>query len=216
MGWFDDNAPSGGTQFSSSTPLQFQMPGQTVTPQTADPSTGALAQGYGQTFDAPTDVTMQNDPGYQFRLKQEKDAVEKSAAGRGTLLTGGTLSDVAQRVGDLASQEYQNTFARKLAAAGFNRDTSWGDSDRLFGRNLSLAQLGLGAAEGANAADTAYYDAYGNLVTGHGNVQGAGAAAQGQAYGSAVGSVGASYSAYADALKKLFGSKTPSGTTIYD
>jgi hypothetical protein len=57
---------------------------------------GSLLTPYGQTFQAPTSVTEQNDPGYQFRLQQGQDALQNSAAARGGLLSGGTakaLSD---------------------------------------------------------------------------------------------------------------------------
>ena len=47
---------------------------------------GQLTQGYGS-FTAPTGVTEQNDPGYQFRLQQGQNALQNSAAARGGLLS---------------------------------------------------------------------------------------------------------------------------------
>ena len=35
---------------------------------------------WNQQFQAPTDVTEQNDPGFQFRLQQGQDALQRSAA----------------------------------------------------------------------------------------------------------------------------------------
>lgn len=52
------------------------------------------------------------DPGYGFRLSEGLKALERSAAARGGLLSGGT-GKALQRYGQgLASQEYQNAFQR--------------------------------------------------------------------------------------------------------
>jgi len=52
------------------------------------------------------------DPGYGFRLSEGMKALDRTAAARGGLLSGGTLK-AAQRYGqDLGSQEYQNAFNR--------------------------------------------------------------------------------------------------------
>jgi hypothetical protein len=52
------------------------------------------------------------DPGYAFRLSEGMKALDRTAAARGGLLSGGTLK-AAQRYGqDLGSQEYQNAFNR--------------------------------------------------------------------------------------------------------
>lgn len=57
----------------------------------------------------------QADPGYAFRMSEGMKALERSAAARGGLLSGGTLK-ATQRFGqDLASQEYMNAFNRYQA-----------------------------------------------------------------------------------------------------
>ncbi|CAB5187196.1 hypothetical protein UFOVP160_16 [uncultured Caudovirales phage] len=70
------------------------------------------AQGYGS---AAKDFSMSDftaDPGYAFRLSEGQKAVERSAAARGGLLSGGT-GKALQRFGqDLGSQEYTNAFNR--------------------------------------------------------------------------------------------------------
>ena len=54
----------------------------------------------------------QADPGYGFRLSEGLKALERSAAARGGLMSGGT-GKALQRYGqDLASQEYSNAFQR--------------------------------------------------------------------------------------------------------
>ena len=54
----------------------------------------------------------QQDPGYAFRLSEGMKALDRTAAARGGLLSGGTLK-AAQRYGqDMGSQEYMNAFNR--------------------------------------------------------------------------------------------------------
>jgi len=56
--------------------------------------------------------TFQQDPGYAFRLKEGQQALDRSAAARGGLISGGALK-AAQRYGqDMGSQEYMNAFNR--------------------------------------------------------------------------------------------------------
>lgn len=55
------------------------------------------------------------DPGYQFRLKEGMQGLERSAAARGGLLSGGTLKGIQRYGQDMASQEYTNAFNRYQA-----------------------------------------------------------------------------------------------------
>jgi len=57
----------------------------------------------------------QADPGYQFRMSEGTKALERSAAARGILQSGGTLKDITRFGQDAASQEYENAFRRYLA-----------------------------------------------------------------------------------------------------
>jgi len=50
---------------------------------------------------------LQQDPSYQFRLKQGLGALQNSAAAKGLLHTGGTLKGLNDYAGESASQEYQ-------------------------------------------------------------------------------------------------------------
>ena len=57
----------------------------------------------------------QADPGYAFRLKEGQKTLERSAAARGGLLSGGT-GKALQRFGqEMGSQEYTNAFNRYQA-----------------------------------------------------------------------------------------------------
>jgi hypothetical protein len=93
-------------------------------------------------FKAPDWSEIANDPGYQFRQKEGLNAVERSAAGKGTLRSGGTLKDIASWGQGLASQEYGNVFNRAQSTYDMNYDNlrSAYDSDRGFGLNVAQAQ----------------------------------------------------------------------------
>lgn len=67
-------------------------------------------------FNAPSFADAQNEPGYQTRLKAGSDALERSAAARGALRTGGTLKDVLEYGQNFGAQEYSNVYNRALAA----------------------------------------------------------------------------------------------------
>jgi hypothetical protein len=54
----------------------------------------------------------QDDPGYQFRMSEGMKGLERSAAARGGLLSGGALKGIQRYGQELASQEYQNAFNR--------------------------------------------------------------------------------------------------------
>lgn len=73
---------------------------------------GSLLTPFGEQFTAPTNVTEQNDPGYQFRLDQGMKALSNSASAKGTLLNGGTGKDITQFGQNYASNEYGNVYSR--------------------------------------------------------------------------------------------------------
>jgi hypothetical protein len=57
----------------------------------------------------------QADPGYGFRLSEGQKALERSAAARGSLLSGGTGKALTRYGQEMGSQEYQNAFNRYQA-----------------------------------------------------------------------------------------------------
>jgi hypothetical protein len=92
-------------------------------------------------FQAPT-LSETNDPGYKFRLQLGQDAIEKSAAARGGLLTGGTARAEGQFAQDYASNEYGNVYDRAMREYGLKRDELTGK----FNRTASIAGVGQTAA----------------------------------------------------------------------
>ena len=104
----------------------------------------------------------QQDPGYAFRMQEGMKALERSAAARGGLLSGGMLRG-AQRYGqDLASQEYMNAFNRyqaernarlnplqSLAGVGQTATNQLGQAGQSMASNVGQA---MGAAAQARAS----------------------------------------------------------------
>jgi hypothetical protein len=104
------------------------------------------------------------DPGYAFRLSEGQKALERSAAARGGLLSGGT-GKALQRFGqDYGSQEYTNAFNRYQA----ERQARLGPLQSLTGMGQTTAQQ-LGTAGQ-------------NVATNVGNAIGSSAAARASGY----------------------------------
>lgn len=71
-------------------------------------------------FAAPTMADAQNEPGYQFRLGAGTQALDHSAAAKGSLRGGNTLKDILEYGQNFAGQEYQNVYNR--AMQGFQQN----------------------------------------------------------------------------------------------
>jgi hypothetical protein len=106
----------------------------------------------------------QQDPGYAFRLAEGQKALDRQAAARGGLISGGALK-AAQRYGqDMGSQEYQNAFNRYQA-----------ERQARLGPLQSLAGVGQTSANVLGAAGQQY-------ASGAGEALGAGAQARASGY----------------------------------
>jgi hypothetical protein len=100
---------------------------------------------YTKQFTPPTGLTEENDPGYQARLKLQTDALQRSAAARGTLLTGGTLRSLADLGQTFASNEYGNVYNR--ARDQYDTETANYDRNRQGAFQQWAANAGLSQAE---------------------------------------------------------------------
>jgi hypothetical protein len=119
-------------------------------------------------------VNLGQDPGYAFRLSEGQKALDRSAAARGGLISGGAMK-AAQRFGqDLGSQEYQNAYNRALT--GYNANVAREATG--YNRLAALAGIGQTATGQIGAAGQ-------NAATNMGNYLTSGAAAN------AAGQVGA-------------------------
>jgi hypothetical protein len=106
----------------------------------------------------------QQDPGYAFRLAEGQKALDRQAAARGGLISGGALK-AAQRYGqEMGSQEYTNAFNRYQTERGARLNPL-----------QSLAGVGQTAVNQLGAAGQ-------NYATGAGEALGASAQARASGY----------------------------------
>ena len=176
------------------------MPPAATAPQ-AQPQVGSngypLAAVQGEGLMAPFAAGMQTpnwetfsqNPAYQFRMDQGRQAIERGAAAKGTLLTGGTLKDLTAFGQGLASQEYGNEWDRQrnlwLDSAGlFNQNGS-----NQFNRLSSMAGLGQQASGQTGAFGSSYAQNGADLITGAGNANAAGTIGAGNAWNQAIGDI---------------------------
>jgi hypothetical protein len=164
--------------------------------------TNALAQMRGLTGAMPPAFQFRpeqltTDPGYGFRLSEGLKALERSAAARGNLLSGGTGKALVGYGQEAASQEYGNAFNRGLTEYNALRQREAEQYNRLAG----LAGIGGTAAQQLTSAGQQYGQQAGNLMTGtasnignmmlsQGNTAANAAIARGSAYGGAMNQLG--------------------------
>jgi hypothetical protein len=112
----------------------------------------------------------QADPGYAFRLAEGQKALDRQAAARGGLISGGALR-AAQRYGqEMGSQEFGNAYNRALT--GYNAEVA--RENQLYNRQAALAGIGQTATNLVGQAGQNYATNVGNLMTGAGAAQAAG------------------------------------------
>ena len=109
-----------------------------------------------------TAADFQKDPGYDFRMQEGQKAIERSAAARGGLQSGGTLRALSRYGQDYASGEYQNAYNR------FNSDR-----DRRFNRLSSVAGLGQTTSSQVGTMGANYANSLSGLNQGYANQVGA-------------------------------------------
>jgi hypothetical protein len=162
--------------------LQLQMYNQTRADNEPWRQAGIGALGGLQNADFQRDFVMsdfQKDPGYDFRMQQGQQALERSAAARGGRFSGGTLKALSRYGQDYASNEYQNAYNR------FNSDR-----DRRFNRLSSLAGLGQTATGAVGNAGMNYGNAAAGNITGAANAAGAAGIAGANAWASGLNGIG--------------------------
>lgn len=134
-----------------------------------------------------TSADFQQDPGYAFRMQEGQKALERSAAAKGGLQSGGTLKALSRYGQDYASNEFQRA-----------RDNFNADRDRRFGRLSTLAGMGQGANAQNAAAGQSYASNVGANTMGAADAAGAAGITQANQWGSTLsglGKVGMDYAA---------------------
>jgi hypothetical protein len=92
-----------------------------------------------------------NDPGYAFRLSEGQKALERQAAARGGLISGGALKAATKYGQDMGSQEYQNAFNRYSTLAGYGQNASNTLTNAAGNAGTNIGS-GMTSAAAANAA----------------------------------------------------------------
>jgi hypothetical protein len=151
------------------------------------------AAGYGKYARDFGTADFQQDPGYAFRLSEGQKALDRQAAARGGLISGGALKAATRYGQEMGSQEYQNAFNRY--------QTQRTNQLQPLG---SLMASGQSAASNQGSAAGQYGASGGNLITGAGQAIGAGQYGAGQSMaagqlgvgntmGNALGTIGSMY-----------------------
>lgn len=119
-------------------------------------SLGSLTKSYN-----PSDL--QNDPGYQFQMKQGLNALQNSAAARGNLNSGATLKAITQYGQNYAQNAYQNALTNYnndrsmkynmlsgLVTTGQNAAAQTGSAGTNLANQVSANQVGIGNAQASS------------------------------------------------------------------
>jgi hypothetical protein len=167
-----------------------------LTGLTNTPGQGLLTP-FSEKFQAPTDVTQQNDPGYQFRLKQGMQALNNSAAAKGNLLSGNALEAQQQFGQNLASNEYGNVYNRAFNEYQNRFNVFNSNQTNEYNKLAGLAGVGQQTATTLGQQGQAASQGVGNILMNSGAQQGQ--ALQNAAAATASGYVGGA-NAWAGAL----------------
>lgn len=109
--------------------------------------------GYGKYAGDFGEQAFQADPGYAFRLAEGNKALDRSAAARGGLLSGGAMRAAQEYGQKMGSQEYMNAFNRYQTSRtnALNPLLSLAGAGQTAANTLTQAAGGLGGALGENA-----------------------------------------------------------------
>jgi len=156
----------------------------------------AGAKGYGSASKNFSMSDFQEDPGYQFRMQQGQQALERSAAARGGLLSGRAGKDMTNYAQGAASQEYGNAFNRFQT----NRSNQLNPLQSLSGQGQTATnQMTNDAGQFGVSA--------GQNMMGAGNARASGYVGSANAWGGALGQAATGYQ-QSQVLNQLF--KPPS------
>ena len=122
------------------------------------------------------------DPGYQFRLKEGMQGLERSAAARGGLLSGATLKGITRYGQDAASQEFTNAFNRYQA-----------ERTGTLNPFQSLTGMGQTTSNALSALGSNYANQAGEAYMGAGNARASGYIGQANAINQGISGISNMY-----------------------
>jgi len=156
-----------------------------------------------------TNQEMYQDPGYAFRLSEGQKALDRSAAARGGLISGGALKAATRFGQDMGSQEYQNAYNRALT--GYNTGVT--SENQLYNRQAGLAGIGQTSANLVNAAGQTYGTNVGNALINQGVNAGNAGMVGANAWNSALSGIGTAYGRNPVSFSSLYGGNSSGGFT---
>jgi hypothetical protein len=178
MSWFDDNMPTqtstpgtytGGGQYPLASVMGQGLMQPWTTPYVAPTQGPAVTRGADPTRATATMAEVSADPGFAFRLQEGLKAIQRSAAAKGTALSGGTMKALERYGQDYSSNEYGNAYNRARSAfendrnfneGQFQTDRGFGENrfqnDRNFNEGQYASAYGRAAGEYSNAQNTFY------------------------------------------------------------
>jgi hypothetical protein len=111
-----------------------------------------------------TNQAMYQDPGYAFRLSEGQKALDRQAAARGGLISGGALKAATRFGQDMGSQEYQSAYNRALTGYG----TDVARENQLYNRQAAMAGIGQTSTNLVGQAGQNYATGVGNALGSYG------------------------------------------------
>ena len=142
------------------------------------------AEGYGRYAKDFSMGDFNADPGYAFRLSEGQKALDRQAAARGGLMSGGALKAATRYGQEAGSQEYQNAFNRyqtnrtnqlqslgNLMASGQSAASNQGSAAGQYGTNAGNAYMagGQAIAAGQLGMGNTFNNALGTMASGYQN-----------------------------------------------
>lgn len=115
----------------------------------------------------PSQIDLQRDPGYKFRMQEGVNALDASASARGRLQSGAQQKALTQYGQDVGSQEYSNAYARYANEYGMEADRK----ARRFNMLSGISQGGQASAAGQAQASSQLAQTGGNIMTNSGRSQ---------------------------------------------
>lgn len=109
------------------------------------------------------------DPGYQFRYDQGMRALDRTAASKGKLLSGGQIKAAQEFNSGLASQEYGNWWNRYTQGTQFNNAASQQEYTNKYGSFQNALNLMTGMSNSGQSAAAGQAGVNSGLATNTGN-----------------------------------------------
>lgn len=102
-------------------------------------------------------ATLRNTPGYQFALKTGQEGLDRTAASRGMLLSGGQLKDSMNYNQGMADQNYNNYYNQLMGVSGLGESAAagLGSQGTATGQGMAQSMMAGGQAMAGGIAGAA-------------------------------------------------------------